>query len=581
MKKNKTAELYLTCIFFSFLLFFQVKFLNFNLGVLTSYVNNFNALNELAFWTQFYNPLFAEMATTNPLKYNIIANLIYFLSFLFSKSFIFTILPVFINTLSFYLSLRIYKLYGLNIYWSGLLAFLGITSISSLPIASSLISIARMDLSYIQYTNHYFDLLTSFSSSLVLLVFLFIFYLTLKEQASLTKIKQFIPAFWCASAFIHPAIFIFGYTFILIINILKEYRSYSAKIYKLDLFRFSVINLLPLLIAVPYFIMNVNFFNSEGSQIIHTFNYLLFAKAISLYFILPFSLMLISSSIFKLDPFEMIVRFWPIFLIAFLELLLRISGILGLHSIDSSTILDRISVYFLHFFYYVPFLSIIGKDFTYLPEIHKEKISFIDKLRALLIFFSRKLSIPTCIILISIVSLSSLSSFKNNFYEEIDSHTNKLMDIIKIVSIDIPNKDLSLVSIDDNMIYSYLFGTVLPFNLFFSKTKNMDQILKKDFITNIIDSGNSNSINREVGNLNIYSIDNSEIFYLDIRQRELIKWLNMTYHTPLISISSTANSPELNFFNKNYLITKNSIKTIDEMSFINKVNIDGYKLYKK
>jgi len=579
IKNIKKVEFYLSGIFLLFLMLFQVKFLDFNLGVLTSYVNNFNALNELAFWTQFSNPLFLETPSSNPLKYNIISNLIYLLSLFFSKKFIFTCLPVLFSVLSFYFSIKIYKLYDLNIYWSGLLSFLGITSISSLPIASSLLSIFKLDLSYTKDTNHYFDLLTSFSSSLVLLIFLYLLYIPLREQKSLTKIYPFIPSLWCLSVLIHPSIFIFGFTFILILNTIKEYRVHEKKDHQLNLYNFCCINFLPLIIAVPYFLMNLNFFNIGSEEIYFNFNYLMFLKNISLYFILPFGLMLISSSVYKLDPFEILVKFWPIFLIAFLELTLRVVSVPDFLSIDSSRILDRVSMYFLHFFYYVPFLSIIGKDFTYLPDLQKEEVTLSDRIRSIFAYFYKRRSIPLSLFLIGLVALNSLNSFKNNHYNKIDNHANNIISTVNLLNA--PKDNIAFLTIDDNLLYSYLSQSILPFNSFFPSRNDDNKNITQETISKIIFDDVKKNSKHNLSELNIYNSFDIEILNSLERQRKLLSWLNMTYHN-----SSNKNGSDLGnisevFFEKNYLVTKKPIKSIENKEFVIKENINGYLIYAK
>lgn len=579
IKSNKTFDILLTCTFCIFLLFFQLNFLSYDLGVLTSYINNFNALNELAFWSQFYNPLFSETSLNNPIKYNIIANIIYLLSFVLSSSIVFTILPVIFCTLSFYISIKIYKLYSINIYWAGLLSFLGITGISSLPIASSLISLLGMDLSYIDNSNHYFDLLTSFSSSFVLLSFLTLMYLTLSEQLVASKLKSYLPTLWCFTVFIHPSIFIFGFAFILVINLIKEYRASTNLDRRLNIYEFFKINILPLVIAIPYFIMNINFFNLDIVEISSDFSYISFFKGISLYFILPFTLMAISSSSFKVDPFEIIVKFWPIFLLASLELLLRVASIPGVLSIDTSTILDRVSIYFLHFFYYVPFLSIIGKDFTYLPELQKNNISVAQRLRSFFMFFYKHLSIPFSIIFISVVSYNSLSSFRNDIYTQIDEHASKIY--ASVNEINDSSKNIIFNTIDDNLIYSYISNTVLPFNTFYSSLEDVSKLKNKKFISNIVFSNTSNAKQNKISELNIHSGFNKSVYYSDERQVKLLSWLNMTYHDGANNKKNIPNVTSIGFFNENYLISNKALKSIEDLEYINKKKIDGFIVYSK
>ena len=579
IKGSKKFDIFITCIFCIFLLFFQLKFLSFDLGVLTSYINNFNALNELAFWSQFYNPLFIETSLSNPIKYNLIANIIYLLSFILSSSIVFTILPVAFCTLSFYISIKIYKLYSINIYWAGLLSFLGLTSISSLPIASSLTSFLTMDLGYINNSTHYFDLLTSFSSSFVLLSFLTLMYLTLKEQIVASTLKSYLPTLWSFAVFIHPSIFIFGFAFILVINLIKEYRASTNLEYKLNIYGFSKINILPLVIAIPYFVMNINFFNIEIVEISRDFSYLNFFKGISLYFILPFSLMALSSSTFRVDPFEIIVKFWPIFVLASLELILRVASIPGILSIDSSTILDRVAIYFLHFFYYVPFLSIIGKNFTYLPELQKEDSSVSQRLRTFFMFFYKRLSIPFLIIFICMVSYNSVSSFRNDIYSQIDEHASKIY--ISVSEINDPSKNIIFNSIDDNLIYSYLSNTVLPFNTFYSSLEEVSMLKNKKFISKIIFSNASNTKQNKISELNIHSGFNESIYYSDERQIKLLSWLNMTYHDETNNKRNIPDITSIGFFDENYLISNKTLKIIDDLEYIDKKKINEFIVYSK
>ena len=50
-------------LFFLFLGFFQSPFFEYELGILTSYVNNFNALNEITFWSSFYGDSLFESSS--------------------------------------------------------------------------------------------------------------------------------------------------------------------------------------------------------------------------------------------------------------------------------------------------------------------------------------------------------------------------------------------------------------------------------------------------------------------------------------------------------------------------------------
>lgn len=138
--KNYKYLILLTLIFFVYLLFFSFKTLSTNLGIFSYYIYEFNSLNELSFWSSLSNIPYSDINYLNPIKYNIVAILINFLSNYFSNFIIFTVFPIIFTTLSFYFFLLILNFYRLDIVWSFLISFLGLTSFSSFPLFSILIN---------------------------------------------------------------------------------------------------------------------------------------------------------------------------------------------------------------------------------------------------------------------------------------------------------------------------------------------------------------------------------------------------------------------------------------------------------
>jgi hypothetical protein len=66
-------SLFSSLSFLIYLTFFQYPFLKYELGVLTSYINNFNALNEISFWNGFFGESFFTSSDFSPLKLNLIS----------------------------------------------------------------------------------------------------------------------------------------------------------------------------------------------------------------------------------------------------------------------------------------------------------------------------------------------------------------------------------------------------------------------------------------------------------------------------------------------------------------------------
>jgi hypothetical protein len=331
-------------------------------GTLVDFGFNTFALNEISFWSQFQSEIYEVISISNPIFFNIIGFTIFVLSKLASSFFIFSILPILILILCFWLMLRIFEFYSLPKSWSYLLSFLGLTSTSNLTLWNSLIAFISGDGILKNYDS--FDLVYSLSGSLTLFSFLALFNLSIRSIYLNSKLLGFMPLLWCLSAFIHPSIFIFGFTFFFILLSTQLYRNYVNG-REVELSYLFLINFLPLLIVIPYLILNLNFFGSSDALIVSTLNTETLLREITTYCLMPIIMMLIFSYLYRVDPYEQIIRFWPIIILSILEILFRVTIFINLFSINHNYIIDNISIYFLHFLYYVPFLSIIARKPTY------------------------------------------------------------------------------------------------------------------------------------------------------------------------------------------------------------------------
>ena len=141
---NKTYKMIFS-LFFGlqiYLLYFAYGyFLNTDLGFLADFRFNPFALNEISFWSQFQSEIYEITFPSNPIFYNLIGFIIFFLSKITSSFIIFTILPSILLILNFWLILRIFEFYSLPKSWSYLLAFLGLTSTSNLTLWNSLMAL--------------------------------------------------------------------------------------------------------------------------------------------------------------------------------------------------------------------------------------------------------------------------------------------------------------------------------------------------------------------------------------------------------------------------------------------------------
>ncbi len=407
-----------------YLLYFAYGyFLNTDLGFLADFRFNPFALNEISFWSQFQSEIYEITFPSNPIFYNLIGFIIFFLSKITSSFIIFTILPSILLILNFWLILRIFEFYSLPKSWSYLLAFLGLTSTSNLTLWNSLMALISGNGILKNYDN--FDLAYSFSGSLTLFSFLALFNLTIKSIDLNSKLLSFIPLLWCLSVFIHPSIFIFGFAFFLILLTTQIYKKYvNDKVVNFK--KLIIINFLPLLIVVPYLLLNINFFGSTEALIVSEANTDTLFREITTYCLLPIIMMLISSYLYRVDPYEQIIRFWPIIILSILEILFRVTIFIDLFSINHNYIIDNISIYFLHFLYYVPFLSVISRKPTY----SFKGSSQVDMLSEIMRSYIYKLSIftgPILAIVFTFFIFTSQSKSSNDYNFDSDTEYFELL----------------------------------------------------------------------------------------------------------------------------------------------------------
>tara|TARA_B100000212_G_C27097240_1_gene414850 strand:- start:66 stop:602 length:537 start_codon:yes stop_codon:yes gene_type:complete len=177
------------------------------------------------------------------------------------------------------------------------------------------------------------------------------------------------------------------------------------------------------------------------------------------------------------------------------------------------------------------------------------------------------------------VSYNSVSSFRNDIYSQIDEHASKIY--ISVSEINDPSKNIIFNSIDDNLIYSYLSNTVLPFNTFYSSLEEVSMLKNKKFISKIIFSNASNTKQNKISELNIHSGFNESIYYSDERQIKLLSWLNMTYHDETNNKRNIPDITSIGFFDENYLISNKTLKIIDDLEYIDKKKINEFIVYSK
>jgi len=586
-----------TAFFSAYLLFFHYPFFIYELGVLTTYVSDINALSEISFWGALTNNSYQDIPLDNPIKFNLMAILLALLGNFFTSKIIFTIFPLVFTIISFFLFLKILDFYQLDKVWSLTLAFLGLTSISSSPFFQNtlLFLSGRFEL---LSTPGYFDLLTSFSTAVILTMFLFLFYATLKLQSLKSKPIIIGPGLKIStnlfalltgfSIFVHPSIFIFSYSFLFLSMFIKELRSKINR-NRFNTRKFLTLAFIPLLMAIPYLIIHIGFYGEPDLlKEIHTHNQIsTLVKPFILYSFLPLILAIISSNIFMVDPYELLIKFWPILLMSIIEIIIRCISVLNIIPIDIEIIINRISIYFLHFFYYVPCLTIVSRNFSYLPVPNSKSKKFQHYIRKVMSVFGKTLKIPIGFIFLVIVSVSSYSAFSTLNSSYINNHVIQLNEVFNKIetSLNLKNRNFIFSSIDNNLITSFQGknNNKLNFFLLSGSDRNKDSV-EYDFLNSLLSSHKNLSLQT----LNIKNViiddDFSNFFDQNTRQRTLLGWLKYSHSLDRASFYNTKDTFEViskTFFNSYALITNKQYVILNDLDFLETEKIDEYYLYYK
>ena len=198
--------------------------------------------------------------------------------------------------------------------------------------------------------------------------------------------------------------------------------------------------------------------------------------------------MVIANRLYRVDPYESLVRFWPILLIAFIEAFLRIFYLLNLLPINDEVFLSRVAVYFTLLLLRSIF-ECFNKKITYLPDIHNEENYYLNRMREICNYFLINLRNPISILIILIISLTTYTSINHDEYRLVDNRAKELKKDVQQILMDetSKNKKIQFLSMDEKIISSYLFTNNSDLNNFLqfgssSKSREFDFLINTYFI---------------------------------------------------------------------------------------------------
>lgn len=322
----------------------------------------------------------------------------------------FTILQVLLPTLSFVLLIKIYNIF-IPLRWSLVLSALGMLAFSSIDLRFFILNIINgLGWRDFMQGEPYGASITPFPS-ISLFFFLLAFFITFHKKVFLSNFRMFFLTFlWSIQIYFHAINFFLGmplWFFVLLIWHLKDKRQFSKTLIISRLvfqLIFSMIICLPILYNSTGFI-NLDNYQYFGLYSSSTLDLNISSYYFLVYFILPIFLMLLSFLIFKIDYYEILLKFWPIYFLMFIELtfvLLKVFTGIGL---QPTLFFDRIGKFFLHLFYYVPPLYYLTKSW-----INYDEFNYFKKFISNFFVHHSKVYIPIVFLILSFFCYTNLVS---------------------------------------------------------------------------------------------------------------------------------------------------------------------------
>jgi len=271
--------------------------------------------------------------------------------------------------------------------------------------------------------------------------FLLLFYLSTLSRIISNKKIFIYTILWSLFIYIHPLDWIYGLVFWFGYFIVKLYRKEkkSEKILSKTLFMVLINIILSIAIIYPALADLLNNQISYSALAITDLNLKDNFYYIASYFFLPLLLLSVVTLLYKVDPYEIIINFWQIYLLMLVEIVILISLIFVDYSgLSESLVKYRIVQFFIHGYYFIPPLHFITRKKYFVKSQSNSKIIFslviLKKIiDSIFIKYKTIVVIPILFLLLLQITILSLENFKNknSMYNKYHSDINKTLNNIK------------------------------------------------------------------------------------------------------------------------------------------------------
>ena len=367
------------------LLFFLIFLLYFFIWSKFNYVNvnlNNNSLDK-AIDLYNYNPYISNILFIVSEK----LNLTYFLGFILFPS----ILPAILYKI-------FYRILNIRL-WAISITLLSMSGTENYPFFNFFYNLIDYE-NILQFTNRdeNFEIMGFPLPSFSIFYFCLVYYLSLRILKINFKNLYLLTFLWVIGPLIHPLDGFLGLIF------WNFFIIMSIKIKKLKINN----NYLIFLVISNFIIFFQAFYQLDLNQLEVTEDQSYKLYNFIVYFFIPIISMVCCLNFLKIDFYEFFQKFLSIYILMFLEFILIITSLLG-YGFDLKMLETRITMFLLHFLYYIPPIYYLSRDNFFIFKNSEKKIIKMYSLKFLTFLFKKLNRIYLPIFSILIISYFVLS----------------------------------------------------------------------------------------------------------------------------------------------------------------------------
>ena len=327
-------------------------------------------------------------------------------------------------TLSYIFMVLIYRCF-LNWRWSISLSALGILGFNYDPFREFIMGILLGE-GWINLGAESFPGAIGFPfPAISLLSFLMVFYFSIKRGYMSKRRSIILSIAWGLQSQIHIINLIFGIPFWFCFLGLITWRSSKQNWSYKDSKQFFMHMVIVAFVCVPMIISIWSQFN-HGLGLDYLAGSIKDSNSFDWFFILsyciiPLLVLRIAYGVFRVDPYELLFKFLPVWVAMSVELLLSLAWHLFGIGLPSELLLSRLGLFFLHIFYFTPAIYCMHRS-TGNYSVGSESLLLSSRIRSFFIWLFRDASLiflPIFVILLTVFFLlSSEKAYQK--YQDVD-----------------------------------------------------------------------------------------------------------------------------------------------------------------